>query len=170
MQKTLVSASHAGLWNHLALPMDGSDSWAQSLLDFTGSNPQIVHSWYRPTPWPWSPRPIKYIGEPRAEAYRQVAPSARRALVAQAGRSGPPFALPGTPRLRRGAPLAGAPRWRQRIPARGETCATNSPNQRMFAPEVMEEIALLVLAAGKVKPQWLRHNQANAYLVSYCQR
>jgi GNAT superfamily N-acetyltransferase len=32
---------------------------------------------------------------------------------------------------------------------------------------VLEEIALLVLAAGKVKPQWLRFNLANAYLVGY---
>ncbi|MCF8040932.1 MAG: GNAT family N-acetyltransferase [Desulfarculaceae bacterium] len=166
MQKILVSASRAGLWNHLALPMEGSDAWAQALLDFTGSNPQVVHSWSRPTPWPWSPRPINYIGEPRAEAYRQVAP------------------LPGGPLWRK---LAGPAHlllylerhgcdairhWRVRpegdsVYRLGENLSYVFAEPKDIAPEVLEEVALLVLAAGKVKPQWLRYNLANAYLVAY---
>jgi len=166
LNKTLVSASRTGLWNHLKLPMEGSDSWAQALLDFAGSNPQVVHSWSRPIPWPWSPRPISYIGEPRAEAYRQVAP------------------LPGGPLWRK---LAGPAHlllylerhgcdtvrhWRVRpegdsVFRLGENLEYNFAEPKTIPPEVMEEIALLVLAAGKVKPQWLRFNQANAYLVAF---
>lgn len=166
MNKTLVSASRSGLWNHLELPMEGSDSWAQALLDFTGSNPQVVHSWFRPTPWPWSPRPISYIGEPRAEAYRQVAP------------------LPGGPLWRK---LAGPAHlllylerhgcdavrhWRVRpegdsVYRLGENLSYVYAEPKDMPPDVLEEITLLVLAAGKVKPQWLRYNLANAYLVAY---
>ncbi|MBU4603626.1 MAG: GNAT family N-acetyltransferase, partial [Proteobacteria bacterium] len=166
MNKTLVSASRTGLWNHLTLPMEGSDSWAQALLDFTGSNPQVVHSWSRPTPWPWSPRPISYIGEPRAEAYRQVAP------------------LPGGPLWRK---LAGPAHlllylerhgcdtvrhWRVRpegdsVYRLGEKLNYVFAEPKDIAPGVLEEVALLVLAAGKVKPGWLRHNLAHAYLVAY---
>ncbi|MCB2193273.1 MAG: GNAT family N-acetyltransferase [Deltaproteobacteria bacterium] len=166
MPNTLVPASRAGLWNHLRLPMEGADPWAQALLDFTGSNPHIVHSWSRPTPWPWSPRPISYIGEPRAEGYRQVAP------------------LPGGPLWRK---LAGPAHlllylerhgcdsvrhWRVRpegdsVYRLGENLEYVFAEPKDIPPEELEEIALLVLAAGKVKPRWLRFNLANAYLVAY---
>ena len=166
VQKTLVTAARAGLWNHLLLPVEGSDPLSQALLDFVGSNPQLVHSWSRPIPWPWSPRPISYIGEPRAEAYRQVSP------------------LPGGPLWRR---LAGPAhlllylarhgreavrRWRWRpeglgVYRLGENLRYLYADPGEMAPAVREEIALLVLAAGKVKPQWLRYNLANAYLVAY---
>lgn len=166
VQKNLVAASRAGLWNHLKLPAEGADSMAQALRDFTGSNPQLVHSWSRPTPWPWSPRPISYIDEPRAEAYRQVAPLPGgplwRKLV------GPAHLLLYLARHGREA----VRRWRVRsegdeVYRLGENLNYVFAAPEGISPEVLEEIALLVLAAGKVKPQWLRHNLANAYLVVY---
>ncbi|MBU1276907.1 MAG: GNAT family N-acetyltransferase [Proteobacteria bacterium] len=167
-QKTLVAASRAGLWNHLELPAEGADPLAQALLDFIGSNPQVVHSWSRPTPWPWSPRPISHVGEPRAEAYRQVTP------------------LPGGPLWRKLAAPAhlllylerhgreAVRHWRVRPDGEssyglGENLRYVFAEPKEIGPEILEEIALLVLAAGKVKPQWLRYNLANAYLVGYAE-
>jgi len=166
VSRIMVVASRAGLWNHLRLPLEGSGEWAQALLDFVGSNPHTVHSWSRPVFWPWSPRPGSRIGEPRAEAYRQVAP------------------LPGAPLWRKLAAPAhlllylerhgcdAIRHWRVRptgdgVYRLGENLRYVFAKPEDIAPEVLEEVALLVLAAGKVKPQWLRFNLANAYLVSY---
>ena len=166
MQNILVAASRAGLWNHLKMPMEGSDPWAQALRDFTGSNPQVAHSWSRPTPWPWSPRPISYIGEPRAEAYRQVAPLPGGPLWRKL--AGPAHLLLYLERHGRDA----VRHWRVRsegdsVYRLGENLSYVFAEPKDIAPEVLEEVALLVLAAGKVKPQWLRHNLAGAYLVAY---
>lgn len=166
LPKPLIAASRAGLWNHLELPTEGADPLAQALLDFTGSNPQVVHSWSRPAPWPWSPRPISYIGEPRAEAYRQVTPLPGGPLWRKL--AGPAHLLLYLERHGREA----VRRWRAR-PGGGSVYRLGENLRYVFAepkdmsPEILEEIAQLVLAAGKVKPQWLRYNQKNAYLVAY---
>ncbi|BEQ16675.1 hypothetical protein [Desulfoferula mesophila] len=162
----LLAASRAGLWNHLRLPLEGSGDWAQALLDFVGSNPHTVHSWSRPVLWPWSPHPRSRIGEPRAEAYRQVAPLPGGPLWRQ-------LAVPAHLLLYLDRHGCDAVRhWRVRptgeeVYRLGENLTYVFAKPEDIAPEVLEEIALLVLAAGKVKPQWLRFNLANAYLVSY---
>ena len=164
---TLVAASRAGLWNHLELPLEASHPLAAGLLDFAGANPQLVHSWNRPELWPWSPRPRQMAGEPRASAYSQVEP------------------LPGTPLWRfmdepahlllhlarhgREALL------RRRVRDVGGVYSLGQGLRYVFAepkdiePQRLEEIALLVLAAGKVRPKWLRYNLANAYVVGYAE-
>ncbi|MCB2225601.1 MAG: hypothetical protein KQH53_02905 [Desulfarculaceae bacterium] len=165
MERTLALSARAGLWNHLVLPAEASDPLAAGLLDFTGSNPQVVHSWSRPALWPWSPRPRQIIGEPQARAYRQVPPLPGRPLwrfMAEPAHLLLYLQRHGCRRL---------VRWRVRdgggVHALGENLNYVFARPEEIDPKRLEEIALLVLAAGKVKPKWVRHNLAHAYLVSY---
>jgi GNAT superfamily N-acetyltransferase len=168
IQRVLVAASRAGLWNHLELPPEASDPMAEGLLDFTGANPQVVHSWSRPELWPWSPRPRQPIGEPQAQAYRQVEPLPGRPLWRFM--ADPAHLLLQLKRHGREALL----RWRVRhngasIYRLGQDLRYVFETPDKIGPDRLEEIALLVLAAGKVRPKWLRHNLARAYLVGYAE-
>lgn len=164
-EKALALSNRAGLWNHLVLPTEASDPMAAGLLDFTGSNPQVVHSWSRPWLWPWSPRPRQAIGEPQAQAFRQVAPLPGRPLwrfMDDPAHLLLYVARHGSQRLMR---------WRVRdgggVHLLGQNLEYVFARPGEIGPERLEEIAMLVLAAGKVRPKWLRHNLAHAYLVGY---
>jgi len=167
LQDTLLAASRAGLWNHLELPWKASDPLARELLDYVGSNPQLAHSWCVPEQWPWSPRSGQAVAEPRAKAYRQVAPLPGRPLWRVMAE--PAHLLLYLARHGREAVL----RWRARSDGEVYTLGANLryvfDRPERIGPERLEEIALLVLAAGKVKPKWLRHNLAHAYMVGYAE-
>ncbi len=166
-QAALTAAARAGLWNHLVLPSEDPESLDEELLEFIGANPSVAHSWSRPAPWPWSPRPSQAGAEPRARAYSQVAPLPGRPLWRIMAE--PAHLLLYLARHGREAVL----RWRARGDGRVYTLGANLryvfDKPERIGPGRLEEIARLVLDAGKVKPHWLRHNLSHAYVVGYAE-
>ncbi len=167
VQAVLAAASRSGLWSHLELPLEASGPVARGLLEFAGLNPHMVNSWSRSELWPWSPRPRRPAGEPQAQGYRRLRPLPGRPLwrfVADPAHLLLQLARHGREALLRWRVRGDGAIWRL---GQGLRYVFDTPDA--IGPQRLEEIALLVLAAGKVRSKWLRHNLARAYVVGYAE-
>lgn len=164
-RRVLKEATSAGLWNHLELPTSGP--WREGLLRLAGTNPHLVHSWSLPRPWPWQPGFGQPPDQPHGGGYAELAPL-----------SGAPLwrSLAGPAHLwlylQRHGPQTMRHWWLppDGPPYRlGDRVSYHYHRPADLPPKRLEEIASLILAAGKVGPKWLRHNLEHAYLVGWAE-
>ncbi|RJX29719.1 MAG: N-acetyltransferase [Desulfarculus sp.] len=167
LRRLLRAAARAGLWSHLQLPRRAPEALLRGLLRLLGLNPHLAHSWSPPPAWPWSPAPAAPL---RADigGYSQLPPLPGRPLwqaLAEPAHLSLYLARHGCPQVSR---------WRVRADGRsvytlgrGVTYHFHPPSE--VPKERLEEIAQLVLAGGRVRPKWLRHNLARAYVVGWAE-
>ncbi|MEW5908606.1 MAG: GNAT family N-acetyltransferase [Thermodesulfobacteriota bacterium] len=167
MSRTLWNASEAGIWNHIIVDKDRSDSLNNELIPFIVSNPNIVHSWITDS------HPSGLFSdidenELGASSYSQVKP------------------LPGKPFWK----LLSDPahlflyivrfgsetlmKWRIRedlksIFSIGKNIKFNFKMPQDLPSGYLDEICRMVEAGGSVETQWVRHNLERAFLIAYAE-
>ncbi len=164
-RRSLKAAAAAGLWSHLHLPAEGP--WREGLLHMAGVNPHLVHSWSPPRPWPWQPGFGQDLAQPHGGGYDELTPMPGRPLWrALSGVEHLVLYLRhhGLERMRRWwLPPAGPPY------QLGSEVSYHYHRPDDLPAQRLEQIARLILAAGKVGSKWLRHNLEKAYMVGWAQ-
>jgi GNAT superfamily N-acetyltransferase len=165
LTRRLWSASKAGIWNHVIMPVQSGTDLDKELLEFMAANPNIVHSWgYSRSSNASSLSPFEKPGT--SVAYTQVSK------------------LPGRPFWhllndplhlllylnRYGAKKLS--RWRIRdkglaVYAIGKNIVYFFVKPRDLPPGYLDEICLLIEAGGSVNTALVRYNLERAFLIGY---
>ena len=150
-QARLRAAAKAGLWNHLLLPPEPHSPALAELARFAWDYPGRVHSWSWQDDPAWPRQDRRGPGRPwwsllGHAAYLEL-------YLRRHGRQA----------LRR---------WRLspedgRLYTLGENIQYHFRKPSDIPPPLLEEIERLIVAGGKVKPDWVGHNLRRAHLIAY---
>ncbi len=165
LTRRLWSASKAGIWNHVIMPVRSETDLDKELLEFMAANPNIVHSWgYSRSSNASSLSPLEMPGT--SVAYTQVSKLPGRPfwhllndpvhLLLYLNRYGAKKLL----------------RWRIRdkglaVYAMGKNIVYYFVKPRDLPPGYLDEICLMIEAGGSVDTALVRYNLERAFLIGY---
>ncbi|NOQ19708.1 MAG: hypothetical protein GQ571_07050 [Desulfobacterales bacterium] len=165
LTRRLWSASKAGIWNHVIMPVRSETDLDKELLEFMTANPNIVHSWgYSRSSNASSLSPLEKPGT--SVAYTQVSKLPGRPfwhllndplhLLLYLNRYGAKKLL----------------RWRIRdkglaVYTMGKNIAYYFVKPRDLPPGYLDEICLIIEAGGSVDTALVRYNLERAFLIGY---
>jgi len=164
--KTLLDVYKAGIWNHVAIHRKQECNLIKELAHFISSNPNIAHSWDRPSPAavPFSgPAPLK---QNLLKAYTQVSPLPGQSFSYNLNE--PAYLLL---YLKRHG-LKKVYCWRvmdnrHTVYKPGRNITYHFANPRDLPQGYLDEICRMVEAGGSVRTKWIRYNLERAFLIGY---
>jgi GNAT superfamily N-acetyltransferase len=165
LTRRLWSASKAGIWNHVIMPVRSETDLDKELLEFMAANPNIVHSWgYSRSPKMSALSPLDKPGT--SVVYTQVSRLPGRPfwhflndplhLLLYLNRYGTKKLL----------------RWRIRdkglaVYTVGNDIVYHFVKPRDMPPEYLDEICFMIEAGGSVDTALVRYNLERAFLIGY---